>query len=309
MLPIKIKLPDDYLTDEVRNGYHIKGATKELWAVELDLLNELMEFCSRNNINVYAGYGTLLGAVRHNGFIPWDDDIDVMMKYEDYTRFCQIASFSPPYFLQTEDSDIGFSRNFARLRNSNTTCIQKSEDSLRISYNQGVFIDIFPMYYVPEEYELRREVGIEARKLRDKALKWSTFTYRPPIYNGEIGKDLVKIVASMAFNTFLKPLYSKNPYLKELNNMYLKQKYSTKLADLWFYDPETDKHCFETEDWDQIEFHTFEFTRIPIPSGYDRILRASFGEWTTPKKDDNDHGGLIIDCHTPYTEYQKRTRQ
>lgn len=118
MLPIKLELTPDFFNEKTECGYTVKHDMKELWAVELDLLNELLKCCKKQNIRVFAAFGTLIGAVRHNGFIPWDDDIDVWMLREDYNRFLRTADFSDPYFLQTEETDIGFSRAFARLRNS-----------------------------------------------------------------------------------------------------------------------------------------------------------------------------------------------
>ena len=143
MLPIKLRISDEFLQEEERNGFIISSEMKELWAVSLDLVRELLDFCSNNNIQVFAGYGTLLGAVRHDGFIPWDNDVDLMMKRKDYDRFCRIANFDFPYFLQTEKTDRGFSRGFARLRNSMTTAVQIYERNMKITYNQD-FYRYFP---------------------------------------------------------------------------------------------------------------------------------------------------------------------
>lgn len=307
MLPIKLKLPEGFLDEEVRDGYRVTRQTKELWAVELDLLNELVGFCERNGLEIFVHYGTLIGALRHGGFIPWDDDIDLVMKREDYERLCEIADFKEPYFLQTEDRDPGFSRGFARFRNSRTTCIQEYEADLKLPYNQGVFIDIFPLNYVPDDAEQRRAFGRRMRTLRDRALQWSTFTYRPPEGGPGSGvKDRIKALTSRVFLTVLKPLKLKNPYLKQMEALAAQCKPSGKLADHWFFEPETDKYCFEAEDLARVERHRFEFLEVPIPQGYDRMLQVSYGDWRTPVMADNAHGGLITDCHVPYGEYRKK---
>ena len=83
MLPIKLKIPEGFLEEEERNGYTVSREMKELWAVSLDLIREILEACEAKGIKVFAGYGTLLGAVRHGGFIPWDNDSDLFMMRED----------------------------------------------------------------------------------------------------------------------------------------------------------------------------------------------------------------------------------
>ena len=81
----------DFLKEEYRNGYLITEKMKKVWAVELDLLSELDRVCKKYNIKYYAAFGTLLGAIRDKGFIPWDDDIDVWLLRDEYERLKQVA--------------------------------------------------------------------------------------------------------------------------------------------------------------------------------------------------------------------------
>ncbi|MBO6241734.1 MAG: LicD family protein [Butyrivibrio sp.] len=86
----------DFFRDEVRNGFYIPTAIKQAWACSLDVLAEIDCICTSHNITYYADWGTLLGAVRHGGFIPWDDDLDICMKRDDYTKFREVADSELP---------------------------------------------------------------------------------------------------------------------------------------------------------------------------------------------------------------------
>ena len=100
MVDLNIVLPDGFLNEEVRCGYTVTKQMKEVWAVELDMLEKLLSVCKKHDIKIFASGGTMLGAVRHQGFIPWDDDIDMMMFRDDYEKLCKVAQeeFEYPYF-------------------------------------------------------------------------------------------------------------------------------------------------------------------------------------------------------------------
>ena len=155
-LNIKIQLPDNFLDAEIRDGYQVTAKMKKIWAVELDLLCEFQRVADKYGIKYIANGGTMLGAVRHKGFIPWDDDIDLMMMRDEYDRLCEIApkEFRHPYFFQTEYSDPGSLRCHAQLRNSETTAILDDEKNGHFHFNQGIFIDIFPLDAVPDDKNL-----------------------------------------------------------------------------------------------------------------------------------------------------------
>lgn len=120
----------------------------DLQKCELEILKEFDRVCKMNNLNYSLGSGTMLGAVRHKGFIPWDDDIDVLMPANDYKKFCKIApkAFSEKFFLQTSYTDSWYA-SFSKVRMNGTTAIEKGFENCR--FHQGVWIDIFPIVGVP----------------------------------------------------------------------------------------------------------------------------------------------------------------
>ena len=117
---------------------------------QLEMLKHFLTICQVLDLKYYLIEGTLLGAVRHNGFIPWDDDIDVAMPRKDYEIFLQKApALLPPHlFLQNLHSDPYFPANFSKIRNNNTTYIETSVKDFPIHH--GVFVDVFPLDIYPD---------------------------------------------------------------------------------------------------------------------------------------------------------------
>ena len=118
---------------------------KMLWGTEQEILDTIHTICKENHLRYSLIYGTLIGAVRHKGFIPWDDDIDIVMPRRDYNKFMKIWERESPqgYILQNYYTDSDYTNNFAKVRKDNTTFIQ-SEDERDKKYHKGIFVDIFP---------------------------------------------------------------------------------------------------------------------------------------------------------------------
>lgn len=133
----------DFFKPEVRCDFLVDEKRKKIWAVELDLLMQFDRVCKKHGLHYTLLVGSVLGAVRHCGIIPWDDDIDVGMLRSDYERFLQLKDeFPHPYFLQIPGEGEYFYA-FAKLRNSNTTCL--SENFRYRNFNHGIVLDVFPL--------------------------------------------------------------------------------------------------------------------------------------------------------------------
>ena len=119
----------------------------DLKKIQLELLDEFSLFCTKNNLRFYLFGGTLLGAVRHKGFIPWDDDIDVCMPREDYDKYCQLYKENHEYFLQTVETDSRYFYHFAKLMKKGT--IYDEYYTTNVGTKNNIFIDIFPINGCP----------------------------------------------------------------------------------------------------------------------------------------------------------------
>lgn len=134
-----------------------KEQIKNVWAVEQEILDVIDQVCRENQLRYSLAYGTLIGAVRHKGFIPWDDDIDLAMPREDYEKLLAIWEDAAPagYLLQNTRTDADFTQTFTKIRKDHTTFLQ-DEDEARKHYHKGVFVDIFPFDRVAPEGMSRR---------------------------------------------------------------------------------------------------------------------------------------------------------
>ena len=176
-----------------------KEYLKELHKVEVEILDEIVRICEKHSLKYYLIGGTLLGAIRHNGFIPWDDDLDIVMPRADYDKFCEICKteLDEKYYLHNIDTDDKYWLIHAKVRKNNTVFDEKN--IAHIDCHKGIFVDIFPLDNAPNmnsKEQLRR-----TRKI--KAI--STLIYRKSKLNIKYSFKS-KILASCLFFVSVKTL-------------------------------------------------------------------------------------------------------
>lgn len=296
-----IELPDSFYEEEVRCDYTVTPELKKVWAVELDLVSELLRVCKKHDIQVFCFAGTLLGAVRHKGFIPWDDDMDVCLTRENFEKLCSFADeFKHPYFLQTALNDQRYFIGYARLRNSDTTGIITWNNTP--DYNNGIYIDVFVLDgYVESRAKLRYQLArrsIVSRLLRAYHTDNATGGKKAAITI--LQHSIFKLVSyEQLYNRYKKIM---TMYNKKARNITLLTHGEYFYTRYW-----SDKKDFTEEIW--VPFETIE---VPIPKAYDRILKNTYGNYMEfpPVKDRGAwHNDMIIfDPDTPYKEYMARHR-
>lgn len=306
MVELKLPIPEDFLHEEIRCGYTVSRQMKEIWAVQLDLFAEFDRVCRKYNITYIASGGTMLGAVRHHGYIPWDDDMDLMMTRKEYDKLCNIApsEFKHPYFFQTEQTEPGSHRWFARLRNSETTAIQIKEQSYHQLNNQGIFIDIFPMDNVIDD-----EILFKAQsKVYHKY--YCLYCYFNSIGNsfGSKNDSFIRKIAKYFLRMVLGAFVRKNHLVEWAYNkaetackMYNNKK--TERMSLLSFQFDNLGHAILTSDMGHLTYVDFEFLKIPIIQNYDEHLRRKYGDYMIPMKNPNYHGDIIFDTNISYKSY------
>ncbi len=297
----ELNIPEEFLREEVRCDYTVTAQMKRVWAVELGLLHRFAQVCERHGLRWYAMGGTLLGAVRHRGFIPWDDDIDLLMPREDYNRLLALGAeeFGEEYFLQTPCTEKHFFRTHAQLRDSRTTGAIRQDRNRDI--NRGIFMDIFPLDEVPAT---EKELKNHRRRLHSLARKAHRLTFRRE-YRSGFKRAIYALWEWLHFGKFTPA-----KAFAEFNR--IAAEYAGKGGERVAHTSLTyrDAVIWSREDWAEVEMLDFEMLKLPAPKGWDAILRHHYGDYMRipENKNGTSHGGVEFDPDKPYTEYFKNNR-
>ncbi|MBE5749750.1 MAG: LicD family protein [Clostridiales bacterium] len=268
---------------------------EKLKQIELNIFCEFIKICEELNLKYYVIGGTLLGAVRHKGFIPWDDDIDVCMMRDDYDIFVQKAQkiLHEKYFVQTLNTEPNCPFNFCKIRDSETTFIEESIGHLNM--NHGVYIDIFPLDYYPTNK--REKKCFERKSLLYKILIAKIFYVKKESIIKKIKRNFIRI------GTFFYPYKFA---VKKREVLYKSVKNSSLVANLsgaW-----GEKEIFPKEWFGDGVVMEFEGVKVKAPKEYDYLLTQMYGDYMIPPRKEKQvahHHCSIIDLDKSYKEYFK----
>lgn len=142
---------------------------RKVQLAQLEIAEEIKRVCDENNIRYFLDSGTLLGAVRHQGFIPWDDDMDVGMIREEYDKFIAIApeKLGPDFMLQTWETDPGYGLPFAKVQRKGTIYLEENVESANCAH--GLYVDIFPYDVYPEGGDAKQGKTLDFLKVLIRA--------------------------------------------------------------------------------------------------------------------------------------------
>ena len=275
--------------DEIRSGFLVTTDRKKIWQKEMEILQIVDSICDKYGIQYYIDGGTLLGAVRHGGFIPWDDDIDLMMLRPDYEKLCNIAKqeFKAPYFFQNIYTD-NTMFTISKLRNSNTSAIENFSDN---SYNQGIFIDIWPLDDISDGTAISNRISnikkclINMITSENDVLK-SINDNKKLLLSNEFVKRYLSLSMKDRINEYEK--FCSNHFGKSSQISYAFTLTGNRRFDLdWFRD------CIMLD---------FENTKIPVPLCYDKFLTIEFGDWHKFVKGGGKHEVQAFSADIPYKE-------
>ena len=240
-----------------------------------DMLGFVHKVCTDNNIHYCVAYGTLIGTIRHDGFIPWDDDIDIWMLGEDYERFIKIVSTtSNNYYILSAANSPYYYNLMTRI--CAKTGILKLKGIVDID-NLGPFIDIFPVYKAPENYDERMSFYAEIRDAN------YDIRYSLPLKYYKL-LPLKKKISTVKhiIKRFRKRYFIGIENLKQIRTDLVKR-YERTNVDCYYavFDLAkiSDKRVFTRKDIEETELHKFEDIEVLIPKAYDKILTRIYGDY------------------------------
>lgn len=279
--------------------FAVSDKMKKIWAVELDLLEQLDKVCRRNKLRYFLIHGTLLGAVRHRGFIPWDDDLDVVMPRRDYDKLKEIGDFEFkfPYFLQTPENDPDtYNNGHLRLRNSNTTGMETKDIGHKC--NLGIWIDIL----VLDDGVLKEK---QKEKKRKKIIR-AQYLLRAKTYGKEVKQYGVMGTSEWGRYVFVSRFLSRKYLCAKLEKARLSY-CSKKSPDVLIYG-EGKYQAFARKDFKDAVYLEFEGHHYPAPAGYkhwlDVIMGRDYMKLPPPENRRPKHQG-VFDTEKPFTEYNR----
>lgn len=287
----------EFYREEVRCGFPVTEKMKRVWAVQLSMLDEVERICRKYGLRYFADSGTLIGAVRDKGYIPWDDDIDLAMLREDYERFVKVAprELGEGLKLQTVYTEENYLRGHAQIRDGRTTGY--NEEDARAGYNCGIFIDIFPLDGMPDGKLAARLWAFQVRLCWMVLYTWYRYDY--------YGKKTLAGRLLYGFGRLLHIPMRRAYRRYEMVCARYKGKHTKRVCDTVFIS-QLAKNTWERKWFEDVVYLPFENRQIPAPVGYDGRLRAEYGEYWKPAKAPTMHGGLVLDPDIPYEEYLKR---
>lgn len=249
---------------------------KELQQIELSILLDVKAVCEKHGIMFFLGEGTMIGAVRHHGFIPWDDDIDVIMPRGHYEKFLEVApkELGAKYEVQHSTTVENYWSPFIKVRLLEHDTKFNQSHIAHLSKNNGPYIDIFPIEYVQDKSGLAyKKTGLFVRLYRGM-LTYKLGLRKPPHWKGKLLKFVSNFFSVKAIHNGLEKTlepYKKGP--------------APYMATFLTYH-KLGSQVSEASNYDSAIEVDFDQYKMPIPVGYHNILTTIYGDYMTPPPED-----------------------
>jgi len=272
-----MKVPFSYLEDQVKDGYYVDSMMRCCWAAQLEVLEIIDAICEKHDIKYFADWGSMLGAVRHQGIIPWDDDVDITMKRADYNKFLKVAEKELPegYHIMNYCNDDDYWDVMSRVVNSQYICMDHDFLERYHYFPFSTGIDIFPMDFIPTskgEAEVLGKLANEVKGIAD--------TYGEGLLTEEEFQealDYLEVLCNMKIERTGNVRARLYDILVSLYSIYTEEE-SEELALMYFW-LENGSHAYPKKYYADTIRLPFEQTTILVSSAYDTLLRRKYGDY------------------------------
>ena len=314
---------DNIERDEMRYGFLVTSDRKKIWNVQINLIKEFARICEKHNLRWFIIGGTLIGAARHKGFIPWDDDADVAMLRPDYEKFRAIveSEIKPPYLADVwynyrlEIDEPSARTDFSlpmitrkqfeeyptaaplfpliKIRDSRTLFVEFPGEK---SVHQSIWLDVFPLDSLPPFANKQRQLDFEAAQM------FFIATVHPEIIRDAMQRNVPLAVEYDLLQDFMRlPYKERGLLLEEL----LAENYSASehVGDMRDWCVMQGKKFYQLKDFRDVTYLPFEKVELPAPIGYESVLTDFYGDWRSPRM----YWPHVTDCSTDisWEEYLK----
>lgn len=250
---------------------------KKIKETEKEILLKFVSICEKYNLNYFVVFGTLLGTIRHKGFIPWDDDIDVGMLRKDYEKFLEVAQqeCGEDFFLQTVDTDSNYHLYFAKLRKKDSIFIENSLQ--KADSTSGFYIDIFPYDMVSDndmqmKWQIKLAVSLGMLLSINRVEEPQIGSY------GKLKESILKVIWKV-IHYGMKILGISGSFIEKLF-IKVSTKYNGKKCDRYVtFSAQAEKWIIYREEMESLLEKKFEDINVQVPKGYDSILKRCYGDY------------------------------
>ena len=309
-----LEFQEGFFNQEIRERFYLDTTMKTVWASEMELLQKVAEVCDKYGLTWYAAYGTLLGAIRHEGFVPWDDDLDIWLIRDDYNKLMEVLHKEMPegYRVRGPLANEEYDQFHTCVNNGSSISIEKEwlEQFHNCPFTVG--LDIFPLDYLPRneaDREMQKNMFLLTGRVAQLARALDRREYG--VKDGEREEEIQKKIQGFKQEIEQGIAYLEKNYHFSINRRLLKdEKWYSLCSEMWkwanhiamrYNGEESDdlvmyvgysrqeSVVFPKEWFDEVYGASFENFMVPVPSGYDRILKKLYGSYWVPVKNTSLH--------------------
>lgn len=283
---------EGFFDREVRDGFEVSEMMKRAWAAEMEVLQMVIEICNRNNLQYFADWGTLLGAVRHHGFIPWDDDIDICLRREDYNKLIKILPRELPYGMvmtgmYAESERLQLVAETPQIRVMADETLIEFNDYMRLFHGfpyQRIGLDIFPLDYISRDEEFVNVQKTLFRQGMELLTNWESIRTAGSL------EEYLKLFGTACNIELKNEKCVKNKVWKLTDSVAaLSSRDEADYITNYTFWLDRDNYVMKKEWYDNVVMLTFENMEIAAPAMYHEVLTAQFGDYMIPIKGTADH--------------------